>query len=56
LGERSHNVGGNHMRWSEESKLKLDESWRDKLTFAQKFAIDTGTIAGRYPFLRLGLR
>ena len=51
-----HNVGGNHMRWSEESRLSLDETWREKLTFTQKFAIDTGTLAGRYPFLRMGFR
>jgi len=51
-----HNVGGNHMRWGEESKLSLDEAWREQLTFAQKFAIDTGTVAGRYPFLRMGFR
>jgi hypothetical protein len=51
-----HNVGGNRMRWKTESKIRLDEAWREKLTFAQKFAIDAGTIAGRYPFLRLGLR
>jgi hypothetical protein len=51
-----HNVGGNRMRWSEESRLQLDETWRKKLTFAQKFTIDTGTLAGRYPFLRMGFR
>ena len=51
-----HNVGGNHMRWSEESRLSLDETWREKLSFTQKFAIDTGTLAGRYPFLRMGFR
>jgi len=51
-----HNVGGNHMSWSEESRLSLDETWREKLSFTQKFAIDTGTLAGRYPFLRMGFR
>ena len=51
-----HNVGGNRMRWSEESKLRLDETWREKLTFAQRLAIDTGTVTGRYPFIRMGFR
>lgn len=51
-----HNVGGNQMRWSEESRLSLDETWRKELTFTQKFAIDTGTLAGRYPFLRMKFR
>jgi len=51
-----HNVGGNQMRWSEESRLSLDETWREELTFTQNFAIDTGTRAGRYPFLRMKFR
>jgi hypothetical protein len=52
--EVRHNAGGNRMRWQGTSELKLDDAWREKLTFPQKLAIDAGTIAGRYPFIGLG--
>jgi hypothetical protein len=47
-----HNVGGNGMRRSNSSELKLDEKWRDEFTLVQKLAIDAGTFLGRYPFAR----
>ena len=47
-----HNVGGNGMRRSQSSELKLDEKWRDHLTFLQKVTIDAGTLLGRYPFAK----
>jgi hypothetical protein len=47
-----HNVGGNGMRRSSSSELKLDEKWRDHFTLLQKLAIDAATILGRYPFAR----
>jgi hypothetical protein len=50
-----HNIGGNRMRRATESELRLDESWRHKLTLAQKLAIDAATIPARYPFIKLGL-
>jgi hypothetical protein len=53
--QERHNVGGNNMRFGQSSKLRLDEHWRKKLTFAQRVAIDAGTLPGRYPILKLGL-
>jgi hypothetical protein len=47
-----HNVGGNGMRRTSSSELKLDEKWRDEFTLLQKLAIDAGTLLGRYPFAR----
>ena len=47
-----HNVGGNGMRRSNSSELKLDEKWRDDFSLMQKLAIDAGTLLGRYPFAR----
>jgi hypothetical protein len=47
-----HNVGGNGMRRSHSSELKLDEKWRDHLTLLQKLAIDAGTLLGRYRFAK----
>ena len=48
-----HNVGGNGMRRSHSSELKLDEKWRDHLTLLQKLAIDAGTLLGRYPLRQI---
>lgn len=47
-----HNVGGNGMRRSSSSELKLDEQWRDRFNLLQKLAIDAATILGRYPFAK----
>jgi hypothetical protein len=47
-----HNVGGNGMRRSNSSELKLDEKWRHEFSLLQKLAIDAGTLLGRYPFVR----
>ncbi|MGH6824188.1 sulfotransferase [Methyloceanibacter sp.] len=47
-----HNVGGNGMRRSHSSELKLDEKWRDHLTLLQKLAIDAGTLLGRYRYAK----
>ena len=47
-----HKVGGNGMRRSHSSELKLDEKWRDHLTLLQKLAIDAGTLLGRYRFAK----
>jgi hypothetical protein len=47
-----HNVGGNGMRRTKSSELKLDEKWRDEFSLLQKLAIDAGTLLGRYPFVR----
>ena len=47
-----HNVGGNGMRRSNSSELKLDEKWRNEFSLMQKLAIDAGTLLGRYPFAR----
>jgi hypothetical protein len=52
--QERHNVGGNHMRWGTTSELKLDETWRQKLSLAQKLAIDAATLPGRLPFLKFG--
>jgi hypothetical protein len=54
--QERHNVGGNNMRFGQSSELRLDEHWRKKLTLAQRLAIDVGTLPGRYPFVKLGLR
>jgi hypothetical protein len=51
-----HNISGNRMRFGASSEVRLDEHWRDELTLAQRLAIDAGTFAGRYPFVKLGLR
>jgi len=47
-----HNVGGNGMRRTSSSELKLDDKWRGEFTLLQKLAIDAGTLFGRYPFAR----
>ena len=47
-----HNVGGNGMRRTNSSELKLDDKWRDEFTLLQKLAIDAGTLFGQYPFAR----
>jgi hypothetical protein len=47
-----HNVGGNGMRRSSSSELKLDEKWREHFNLLQKLAIDAATIIGRYPFAK----
>ena len=47
-----HNVGGNGMRRTNSSELKLDDKWRDEFTLLQKLAIDAGTLFSRYPFAR----
>ena len=38
-GER-HNIGGNRMRFTSTSELKLDERWRRQLTLVQKLAVE----------------
>jgi hypothetical protein len=50
-----HNLGGNGMRRGSSSELKLDDRWRDRFNLLQQFAIDAGTLPGRYPLLKLGL-
>ena len=47
-----HNVGGNRMRGRSSSVLKLDDTWRHKLTISQKIAIDLLTLPGRYSLLK----
>jgi len=47
-----HNVGGNGMRRSRSSELKLDEKWREHFNLLQRLAIDAGTLPGRYPFAK----
>jgi hypothetical protein len=47
-----HNVGGNGMRRSSSSELKLDEKWRDHFNLLQKIVIDAGTFLARYPFAK----
>lgn len=54
--QERHNVGGNRMRWSDNSALTLDERWRDNLTLPQRLAIEAGTLPGRFPLLKLSLR
>lgn len=54
--EERHNISGNRMRFGESSEVRLDEHWRDQLTLPQRLAIDAGTFAGRYPFVKYGLR
>lgn len=51
-----HNVGGNGMRRSTSSELKLDEKWRDCFSLPQRMVIDAGTLLGRYPLVKLGMR
>jgi Sulfotransferase family len=51
-----HNVGGNGMRRGTSSELKLDEKWRDHFSLPQQVAIDAGTLLGRYPLVKLGMR
>ena len=36
-----HNVGGNGMRRSNSSELKLDEKWRDEFSLMQKLAVNS---------------
>jgi hypothetical protein len=54
--QECHNVNGNHMRFDRTNVLKLDDRWRERLTFAQRIAIDAATIPGRYPFIKWGFR
>lgn len=51
-----HNISGNRMRFGASSEVRLDEHWRHELTLPQRLAIDAGTFAGRYPFVKYGLR
>jgi hypothetical protein len=50
-----HNVGGNSMRRSNSSELKIDEKWREHFSLPQKMMIDAGTLLGRYPLVKLGV-
>lgn len=47
-----HNVGGNRVRKRSSSILKLDDTWRHKLTISQKIAIDLLALPGRYGLLK----
>ncbi len=51
-----HNVGGNGMRRGTSSELKLDEKWRERFSLPQQMVIDAGTLLGRYPLVKLGMR
>jgi Sulfotransferase family len=51
-----HNVGGNGMRRGSSSELKLDEKWRERFSLPQQMVIDAGTLLGRYPLVKLGMR
>jgi len=51
-----HNVGGNGMRRGRSSELKLDEKWRERFSLPQQMVIDAGTLLGRYPLVKLGMR
>lgn len=42
-----HHVGGNRIRRRLDSTIRLDESWRNKLSILQKVAIDIGTVGVR---------
>jgi len=42
-----HTVAGNHLRFQTKSELCLDESWRHRLSLAQKLAVDIGTVHSR---------
>jgi hypothetical protein len=53
--QERHNVGGNNMRFGKSSELTLDDHWRKKLSLAQRLAINTGTLPGRFPFVKIGL-
>lgn len=53
-GAERHNISGNRMRFGASSELKLDQHWRNELTFAQRIAIDAGTLPGRYPLVKFG--
>jgi hypothetical protein len=44
------------MRRSTSSELKLDEKWRDRFSLPQRMVIDAGTLFGRYPLVKLGMR
>ena len=50
--QERHNIGGNRMRFETSNELRPDQRWRDKLTFAQRLAIDLGTLPGRYAMIK----
>ena len=47
-----HNIGGNRMRFETSNELRPDRQWRNKLTLAQRLAIDVGTLPGRYHMIK----
>jgi len=44
-----HNIGGNRMRFSTDSTIRLDEKWKTALTPAQKLGIVLATFPARFP-------
>jgi hypothetical protein len=44
-----HNIGGNRMRFSTESTIRLDEKWRSALTPGQKLGIMLTALPARFP-------
>jgi len=45
-----HNIGGNRMRFSTDSTIRLDEKWKTALTPAQKLGILLATFPARFPW------
>jgi hypothetical protein len=53
--QERHNISGNRMRFAASSRIRLDERWRQSLTFPQRLMIMAGTLPGRYPFVKFSL-
>jgi hypothetical protein len=45
-----HNIGGNRMRFSTDSAIRLDEKWRRELTPTQKLGIMVMTLPAGFPW------
>ena len=49
-GAEHHNIGGNRMRFSTDSTIRLDEKWRSALTPMQKLRIRLTTLPAHVPW------
>ncbi len=52
-GHAKHLVAGNRMRWQTDSEIRTDLKWRQSLSLPERICIDVGTMASRYPSLRI---
>lgn len=44
-----HHLAGNRMRFGDNAEIRLDEAWRERLTFREKLTIATMTLPARLP-------